>query len=41
MLLHSCGLPFEQLYYLIEHARRRLNLTMADNIPTKSKHETY
>jgi hypothetical protein len=41
MLLHSSGLPSEQFHYLIEHARRLFNLTMADNTPTKSKHEAY
>ncbi len=41
MLLHSSGLPSEQFYYLIENARRLFNLTITDNIPTKSKHEAY
>ncbi len=43
MLLHTSGLPSEQLYYF---ARRLFNLKMtdnemADNVPTKSKHEAY
>ncbi len=41
MLLHGSGLPSEHFYYLIEHARWLFNLTMADNNPTKSKHEAY
>ncbi len=41
MLLHTSGLPFEQYHYLTEHARRLFNLTLADNVPTKSKHEAY
>ncbi len=41
MLLHLSGLPSEQLYYVIEHARRLFNLTMATNDPTKSKQEAY
>jgi transposase InsO family protein len=41
MLLFTSGLPSEQFYYLIEHARRLFNLTMADNDTTKSKQKVY
>jgi hypothetical protein len=41
MLLHISGLPSEQFHYMVERARRLFSLTMADNDPTKSKHEAY
>ncbi len=41
MLLHTPGLPSEQYYFLTANARRLYHFTMADNVPTKPKHEAY